>query len=229
MEHEWLREALFAGQTGNGYKLGTVLSGGWFWMRLRGCMVGYREYNLDGIDHGDILLVAEPDVEQVSPPSYLAHDEDTIWYYLCRWLNCCGYQEKTLSAASRVWIDANGELAPRRPNSVLSVKGKQVDGDKVELLLYYHTIEQESAPVRFNIYYDNGTGQIDFENALATMSYTGRRYYKYRSGSFAAGKYQFCVRAEDKNGTEGGFVPLVRVVVSDDVPVAAQVLEAKAV
>jgi hypothetical protein len=229
MELEWLREALFAGQTGNGFKLGTVLGRGWFWMRVGGCLVGYRGVSPADIDFGGILTVEDPDETEVLVPGYYPHERDGIHYYVYRSVNCCGYPEKTFRAAARVWIDANGDLADSRPNNVFRFAGRCTDGDKVELFLSYHAIEQESAPVRLNIYYDNGTGQIDFGNALATISYTGRRYYEYRSGSFAAGNYQFCVRAEDRNGTEGGFVPLIRVVVGDDVPAAAQALEAKAV
>ncbi len=39
MEKGWLREALFGGATCNGFKLGTVLSLGWFWSRVGGCSV----------------------------------------------------------------------------------------------------------------------------------------------------------------------------------------------
>jgi hypothetical protein len=229
MENDWLREALFCGQTCAGYWLGTVLSRGWFWVRTRGCLVGYRGYSLEGIEYGDLVLVAESQIEQISPPDYLAHDKGAIWYYLCRWYNCCGYQEKTLSAASRVWIDANGELAPRRANNVFSIMGKQVGGDKVELVVYYHRLEQESAPVRFNIYYDNGTGQIDFENVFATVSYSWRRYYKYQSGSLGAGRYLFCARTEDAAGIESGVLPPIHVTVSDDTVSSAKILEAQGV
>ncbi|MHC4475708.1 MAG: hypothetical protein ACYTEL_08680 [Planctomycetota bacterium] len=227
MESDWLREVLFLGQSGKGFELGTALSCGWFWMRVGGCVLLYRGQSMEEIDLGTVLQASEADVLEISPPSYLSHDREAIYYYVLRWVNRCGVQEQTLLASVRVRIDGDGELADRRPNSIFIAGAEQVDGDKVRLVWYYHAIAQESAPVRFNVYGNNGTGEIDFESPVATVDYNGRGCYRHVSGSVSAGRYQFCVRAEDADGTEGGFPPPVRVQVGDMVPSAVEILSAE--
>lgn len=230
MESDWLREVLFLGQSGKGFGLGTALSCGWFWMRVEGCVLLYRGQSMDGIDFGTVLAVTETDAEQISPASYVVHDKEATYYYVLRWVNRCGSQEQTLSASVRVRIDEDGELADRRPNSIFVARAEQVDGDKVRLVWYYHAIEQESAPVRFHVYWNNGAGEIDFGEAVTTVGYdSGRRYYRYLSGSLGTGCYQFCVRAEGADGTEGGVLAPIGVDVGVSAPVPVEILETQAV
>jgi len=61
IEMSWLREALFNGMTANAFKLGTVLSLGWFWSRTAGCSALYRGYDMEEIDFSNILAVTEQD------------------------------------------------------------------------------------------------------------------------------------------------------------------------
>ena len=71
METMWLKEVLFAGQTSNAFKLGTVLTLGWFWPRIAGCSVLYRGSSMETIEFENILAVTEADACQVLPPSYV--------------------------------------------------------------------------------------------------------------------------------------------------------------
>ena len=58
MELKFLREALYNGMTANAFKLGTVLTGGWFWMRIGGCSVLYRGPGMSEINFDDLLAVS---------------------------------------------------------------------------------------------------------------------------------------------------------------------------
>jgi hypothetical protein len=194
--------SIYEGDCANGAKLGMGLTDGDFWPRIGGCSILYRGGSIDSMDFSQILAVAEPQAEQISPPAHVTHSSSTEYFYLVRRANHCGDEEKTLNAAVKVAIDTDGELAEPLPNCVFEVKTAQIAGAKVELLWYYNPLEQESEPVRFNIYYDDGTGQVDYDSVLATVSYVGRRFYNWQSAALSPGRYLFAVRAEDSVGIE---------------------------
>ncbi len=229
MESKWLKDALFAGMTARAFKLGTVLTLGWFWSRVAGCSALYRGSSMETIDFGNILAVAKIDADVISPPSYVQHNSGTNYFYVIRRSNNCGDQERTLAAAVKVSIDANGDLAEPQPNNVCEIRPRQVDGNKIQLIWYYCPIEQQSVPAYFKVYYDAGTGQIDYENPIATIRYAGQRFYSYQSGSLEANKYQFCIRAEDAIGTEDGSLAQIKIQLDTTSPDMIDILSAETV
>ena len=229
METAWYKEALFAGQTGNAFKLGTVLTLGWFWPRVSSCSVLYRGRSMWTIDFDTILAVANADSSQISPPNYVSHENNTTYYYVVRRVNSCGYQEYTLSAAVKVSIDADGDLAQPQPNGIFDIKAEQVEGDKVQLLWFYSPIDQESEPESFNIYYDKGTGQIDYQNPMTTIPYAGRIFYSYKTQALSADKYLFAVRAEDAMGTENISLARIRINIQTVNPDAIDILSTEVI
>ncbi len=224
METKWLKDALFVGMTANAFKLGTVLTLGWFWPRTGGCSLLYRGSSMERIDFANILTVADAEAAEISPPSYVQHSDSSTYFYVIRRANNCGDQEHTLSAAVKVSLSANGELVPPRPNSVFGVRSQQVNGNKIELIWCYCPIEQESAPAYFKVYYDAGTGQIDYENPIATIGYAGRRFYNYQSGILEAGRYLFAIRTEDSAGTKDSSLAQLRIQLDTTSPDAIDIL-----
>jgi hypothetical protein len=202
IEISWLREALFNGMTANAFKLSTVLSLGWFWIQNTGCSVLYRGYNMEEIDFANILAVFELDDCEISPPTYISHSNGSTYFYIIRRFNNCGYQERTLAPAVKVSIDSNGDLAEPKPNKIYDSIFGLTNSNKIRLVWFYCPLNQKSPPVCFNIYYDNRTGQIDYQNPLATISYKGRKFYSYQSSTPEAGEYLFAIRAEDAAGLE---------------------------
>lgn len=229
MESKFLKDALFSGMTANAFRLGTVLTCGWFWPRVAGCSVLYRGNSMERIDFANILTVAEVDACQISSPSYVQHNSGSTYFYVIRRVNNCGDQEHTLSAAVKVSIDADGDLAKPRPNNIFEVRAEQVDGNKIGLVWYYCPLGQRQKPVCFKIYTDAGTGQVDYENPVATISYAGRRFYSYQSSSLDAGKYLFCIRAEGAGGTESGSSAQIRIQLDTDGPPAVDILDVETV
>jgi hypothetical protein len=205
------RDALFNGVTANAFKLGTVLTMGWFWTRIKGCSVLYRGGSMEAIDFADMLTVCEPDDCEMSPPVYIPHNSDSTYFYVVRRFNGCGYREYTLGAAVKVSIDSNGELSRRKPNKVSDSVFELTDGDKIRLVWFYCPINQEAKPAGFNVYYDNRTGQIDYQNPLATIGYRGRRFYSFQSNVLTAGYYLFAVRAVDSLGCENGSLAQIKI------------------
>jgi len=226
METMWLREALFGGMTCNGFKLGTVLNMGWFWSRVSGCSVLYRGCSMEAIDFARILSVAEPDADEISPPCYIQHEEAAVYFYVIRRANNCGDQEYSLNASVKVLIDADGNLAPRQSNNIFRAGAKQAADSKVLLVWHYCPLEQESEPASFKVYYDGGTGQVDYENPLAVISYTGRRFYSYTTNTLSTGRYLFSIRAKDAAGTENESFAQIEVQLGAECPNAVDILSA---
>jgi len=229
VERQWLVEALFDGMTANAFKLGTALTGGWFWMRRSGCSVLYRGPSMERIDFANILAVAEQDAGSISPPDYIPHHSHSTYFYVVRRFNICGYQECTLTAAVKVAIDANGNRIEPKPNNIFVWRLDQVYGNKIQLIWFYCPLEQESKPESFRIYYDGGTGHIDYENPIATVNYQGRKFYTYQSDALTAGRYLFAVRAEDAAGIENNSLAQLGIQLSTKSPDVINILSAEAV
>lgn len=217
MDAEFL-DSLYEGDSANGVKLGMGLTGGDFWARIAGCQMLYRGMSFDDIDFSNILTVAEAGASDISPPSYVQHDDSSTYFYVVRRANNCGCQERTLVGAVKVAIDAEGNLARPRPNDVFGARVVQIESSKVELVWYYCPIEQQSPPACFRVYYDAGTGQINYENPIATISYQGRRFYSYQSDTLGAGRYLFAIRAEDAGGVENTSTERVEVELDNTSP-----------
>jgi len=226
-ERQWLIDALFAGMTANAFKLGTVLSSGWFWMRRLECSVLYRGLSMDTVDFANILTVAEHDDNTISPPDYISHNAGLSYFYVVRRFNSCGYQEYSLAAAVNVAIDLDGELEEPQPNKVFAWSIQQKSGNKVQLLWFYCPIEQKSQPTRFNIYCDSRTGQINYEDSLATISYHGRRFYNFDSDMLDAGKHLFAVRPMDAEQVENDSLARIGIQIDTAGPDVIDILDAE--
>jgi hypothetical protein len=229
MESRRLKEALFAGMTANAFKLGTVLTLGWFWTRICGCSILYRGNSMEQIDFANILAVDKLQARQISPAGHVAHESNNTYFYVVRRMNGCGDEEHTLSAAAKVSINANGDLAQPQPNGISGIVARQTSKNRVRLVWYYCPLEQESEPVRFNIYFDEGGGQIDYENPVAVIDYAGRKYYTYQSDELSSGRYLFAVRAEDTTGIKSESLAKAEVQLNAMSPSSANITEVKAV
>jgi len=229
IQRDWLTDALFNGMTANAFKLGTTLHLGWFWVRIAGCSALYRGAGMEQIDFSKILAVAGNDADEISPPAYLPHESNSTYFYILRRFNHCGDQELTLTAAAKVSFDASGESANARPNRIFASRGERAYANKVRLVWFYCPLEQESQPARFNVYSDNRTGQINFENPIAVIDYRGPKFYDYLSDILEPGRYLFTVRAEDAAGTENSSSGHLAVELAGAGPDAIGVLQVQTV
>jgi len=229
IERWWLKEALFNGVSSNAFKLGVVLTGGWFWVRNCVCTALYRGSDMEQMDFANVLAVSEHDAGEIQPPKYLQHNRDSTYYYVVRRFNHCGYEERTMRGTVKVSIDTNGDIAKPQPNSIFASKLKQVEADKVQLIWFYCPLEQKSKPVRFKIYTDNRTGQVDYQNPIAIVNYQGRKYYSFETGALQIGRYLFAIRTEDAGGIENDSLAQSRVELCSSAPDSITILSAKAI
>ncbi|MCX5636648.1 MAG: LamG domain-containing protein [Planctomycetota bacterium] len=229
IERQWLREALFNGISANAFKLGTALTAGWFWVRVCGCSALYRGAGMEQIDFTNILAIAAQDARDIRPPSYLLHNSNSTYFYVVRRFNNCGYREYTLSAAVKVSIDADGELARPQPNNIFCSKTEQMDGNKIRLVWFYCPVGQKSKPEHFKIYWDGRTEQIDYASPIATINYQGRKYYNYETIALEAGRYLFAIRAEDAYGIENSSLSQLKIDMCTDTPDSISILRAETI
>jgi hypothetical protein len=211
MERGWLKEALFAGQTANGFKLGTAMTMGWFWMSINGCRLVYRGGSMETIDFDEPLVVAGPDEKEITLPDFVTHEAGNDYFYVVRNVNQCGRIEQTLKAAVKVTIDEEGGLRGGRPNGVFGLAARQKQDGQAEIVWGYNPIKQAVGPKETRIYSDGGTGQVDYQEPIAAAPYKGRRFYQHKSELPAGGRYRFAVRAADNNGSECESMKIVEI------------------
>jgi len=197
IEPAWLREALLHGMTDAAFGLGTVLTQGWFWMRRAGAAAVYR------CEDSKLVCVAPVDARQISLPTYLVHEAGSFCGYVVRRFNACGQQDRTMHAATKVDIAPDGQLAAPVPNATFALNARQTAGSRLALAWFYCPVDQGAAPQVFRVYWDGGTGAVDYVHPIATVPYEGRRFYRYQSQSVAEGTYLLAVQAESAAGAQG--------------------------
>lgn len=80
----------------------------------------------------------------------------------------------------------------------------------------------------FKVYGDGGTGQVDYDNALAVIGYEGRRFYSFESDALGAGKYLFAVRGEEAGGVGDGSAVQVGVGLVGEAAEGIEILDVRA-
>ena len=228
MEKKFYKEALFGGMTSNAFKLGTVLTGGWFWVRNRCCMMLYCGDDISAMDFENILAVFERDGEQINVPNWLEHKATGRNIYAVRRANCCGNEEKGLKGIVIVEFDDEGNLAGLKPNSVFGLTIRRIAPDEVELVWFYCPLGQGSEPVCFKIYSDRGSGQIDYENHIGLAVYKGKGFYSYTVEQLNDGRHIFAVRAENRAGAVDGTSAAKVIEVDFTLPQQGQIISVEA-
>lgn len=228
-EMDWLSEALFHGATASAFQLGTVLSGGWFWMRRDECMAVYRGPSMAQVDFDNVLCVVMRECRQIVLPDYLQHEPNTRYCYVVRCFNPSGHSERTLGAAVVIRFDAAGQLVEPMPNDLFGLRADPVADHKVRLAWFYCPLDHEAEPEVFRIYTDNGAGQIDFETPMASLLYEGRKLYCYRTQGLPDGLYRFAVVAERQGQADRVCLSSVRCPIRSRCPEGVTILDAEAI
>ncbi len=208
-------DGLYEGDSPNGVKLGMGLTGGDFWSRVAGCRNLYRGEGPFDIDFERLVAVGDIDANQIV--SDAAHEAGAVYYYVLRHVNGCG-DEVQSSVMVRAAFDGEGNWIEPGCNDVFGIRAGQIPGPRVRLVWYYCPADEQAECERFNVYADNGSGEIDFENVSGTVAYQGKGLYSYESDVLSEGEYLFCVKCRSVNGIESGLAGMVRIGVTECVP-----------
>ncbi|MHC5059704.1 MAG: hypothetical protein ACYTFK_01275 [Planctomycetota bacterium] len=222
-------DSLYEGDSANGVKLGMGLTGGDFWARISGCQNLYRGADENAVDFETVLATGDVDEGSVVVPDFAQHNASSSYLYVLRRVNICGNEEQTFAAAVKVTFDGQGDLAESGCNDAFALTATQAGGPKALLLWYYCPVAQSAGPAKFNIYWDSGTGLIDYETALGSVDYVGRRYYSFETAALSGGSYRFCVRAVTKDGLENDGLGTVAIQIRNVPLPLVEVLRTQAV
>ena len=218
-------DSLFQGDSANGFKLCMGITGGDFWARTSGAQNLYRGHKSSDIDFETIIAITAVDNDNITVPSFIEHNSSTYYVYVIRHTNRCGDEEQTLSAAIRTAFDANGDLAQTGTNKVFRINTEQSDADKVRLIWFYWSINQNKQVAKFKIYSDNGSGIIDYENPIAQIDYAGRKFYDYLTGTLTNNNHRFCIRALASDDTEDDCLNEIIISLNKQKPDSVDILQ----
>ncbi|PKL43531.1 MAG: hypothetical protein CVV39_08555 [Planctomycetes bacterium HGW-Planctomycetes-1] len=99
--------SLFGGDCANGAKLCMGITEGDFWARPAGVQLLYHGEDINDVDFGRIAAASNIDNDSIEAESGLPLSRHL---YILRRVNCCGIEEKTLSAAVKAVFDSGGNL-----------------------------------------------------------------------------------------------------------------------
>jgi hypothetical protein len=219
-------DSLYSGDSANGTKLCMALTEGDFWARPAGVQVLYKGQDANDIDFDKIIAASDSDddIFEVSAGQPLSRS-----FYVVRRVNCCGVEEKTLSAAVKAEFDSQGNLVEHSCNKVFIAAAEQIDGNRILLKWFYQPIHQAKKISGFKIYYDNGTGIIDYQNPLGSLSYAGRKFYQFVSNELTGDSYRFCIRAVAADNSEDGFTGQINIGLNRQNPDSISILQSSVI
>jgi hypothetical protein len=207
-----LYNSLTEGDFGNGLLLLQSLTEGDFWTLPDGCFAVYRgEGHIDDIDYEKIMAVSFT-TGPLPLPSRIEHDAETDYFYAARRISGTGKAELGTCAVVKLALDEQSKQRSPRPGAVQNLQVQLGSDGQIRLSWYYISLGRAAVPEKFVVYGDNGSGSVDYENALAEISYTGRYYYRYEGDAGEeAGELRFSVRAVAPDGNDDGNTALVVV------------------
>jgi hypothetical protein len=218
---------LFEGDSPNGAKLGMGLTGGDFWPRPGGCLTLYRGRRWWEVDFGMIVAVGEAGAGLiVSKAAPLAGQ---TCYFAVRGVSGRGEEDMSLSTMVRAVFDAAGDLQPPTGRNVIALCARQVAQSAVRLLWRYCPYHAPIPCEWFNVYSDNGTGVIDFENPVSSVACAGAGIYSDEQAAPGPGRYRFCVRRQSQAGIESGLGAFAAIDVSGSAPAGIDHLDVRVV
>jgi len=195
---------LFEGDCVNGFKLSMGITGGDFWARIGGCKNIYRSdlgETTEDIDFSKVLAVCDIDSNSVEL-SGMVHEKGKSYLYAVRSANCAGFEEQGLGGLEKVSFDSDGTIIGKSCNQVSDLNIDQVGSNTVRIVWRYCPINQQAECMGFNIYSDDGCGDIDYSESIGKVEYDRQRSYSLTVEVTEPAKWRFCVGAVSSAGIE---------------------------
>ena len=210
--------SIYEGDSANGMLLGMGLTGGDFWPRVKGCQNLYRGVLPGNVDNCHLIDIADIGVSSIALNDTIEHAPSAKYLYVLRRANHCGQEEKSSAAVKVVGFDSEGSLLPFKSNNVSSPNAKQVGRNTIKLSWEYCSVNQQVKCGGFDVYYDRGTGVVDYSQPIASVVYYGAGMYQVLIEVSSAIEYRFVVRSKSVKGVSDGNNNTVTIQVSETVP-----------
>ena len=204
---KWLAilDPLACGQFGDTRANGMALTCGQFWLRTAG---GYNLYRWTGDRHpvdvsGGIVGAAPAGASSIANFDYVTHAVSTRYWYLIRAVGAGGVEESNTKRIVEATFDAEGDYIEPAPNSPFALSVEPAAGGYLTLRWLYDAAGQAAAPSQFNVYHNNGSGEVDYDTPVTNVSYTGSSRYTATVGPYADDALvRLAVRAAASGGAE---------------------------
>lgn len=193
---------LFEGDSSNGVKLGMGLTGGDFWPRVNRCQIVYRSLLPNSIDYNTIIGVFDIGCTLLALSDNSIHQPSAGYLYILHRTSGSGSEESCKCASVKIGFDQSGNLLPTGCNDIRSFRAEQIAPDIIRLGWYYSSFNQQAKCSSFNIYFNNGTGLIDFNEPVLTVLFEGHRFYTADITIAEHAEYIFAVGVVSQNKVE---------------------------
>jgi len=203
---KWLAhyDPIHRGWTPGGIANGVCTTVGFFFPRIAG---GYNLRRAVGEMPDASALIAETDgaaATTISTFPWVGHDAGTSYVYRLTPVGGGGVENLTDEVLAMTGFDAAGNWVGARPNAPADLRAAPAAGGRFVLRWTYSSQGQQAEPAAFRIYNDGGSGSVDYETVVGTVSYQGERFhYTYTSEPFANdAPVLWAVRAVSAAGAE---------------------------
>ncbi len=207
-------QPIAGGLSETGVANGLLLTGGWFWARVRGGYLLYRGLGGWGnIDWDRPVGAAAADAGEVREFGWMARGPAGGYWYGVRKVGGGGAMTAPGGSAVGCGVDETGQLVGPLPGDVERVWARQAGQGRVLVCWCYGGPYETARPVAFHIYGDGGTGQVNYGQPIATVAWDLRRQvYGWLSSVYAVGeRVRFGVRAATAGGEGSGCEVEVRI------------------
>jgi len=200
-------QPLSGGLTPWGLANGLMLTGGWFWSRIRG---GYNLYrgagSRENIDWTRPIGAAGYDATEIWEFDWVARGQGGRFWYALRAVGGGGIEAEEPNLAAACQLDEAGLLQGALPGDVARAWAEPIEEGRIQLRWRYSSVYQGARPTQFVIYHDNGSGQIDYANPAGVVEYDlRRRFYTWTSEPYGDGtRVRFYVCAASAAGEGNG-------------------------
>lgn len=200
---KWLRwwQPLSGGLTHKGLAVGLILTGGWFWTRVRGGCLLYRSQGARPVTAaGRPVGTAAAGATEIWQYGWIEPRAGAYWYAAAD-VGPGGLEGRACPAAGLA-LDEAGAVLGGLPGDVERAWAAPAGGGRIRVWWRYCPACETERPVEFRIYHDSGTGQIDHAAPAGVAAWDIRRSaYAWTSGQYAAGRrVRFEVRAASPAG-----------------------------
>jgi len=203
---KWLTwyDPIHRGWTPQGIANGVCMTSGFSFPRIRG---GYNLRRAVGevpSETSAIVGAAGADATTIRTFPWISHSPATN--YTCRLtaIGGGGVENITDEVTAVVPFDSEGHWVGLKPNAPTDLRVTAVSGGKFLLRWIYTRAGEQVEPAQFRIYNDGGSGAVNYETAVAMVTYgRGRFHYEALSSAFNDGvRVRWSVRAVSAAGVE---------------------------
>lgn len=154
--------------------------------------------NIDWNNPIGAVAMSDANPNKIAPYPYITLPANSkIWFGL-RAVGRGGLEEQGVNNLCFIETDGSGVPKPLAPNPPIKLQALTRAGGKILLLWEYNSLNQQIAPSGFKIYHNNGSGAVDYNTPIATV--TGRSFLTdaYPSGTLVT----FGIRSYAASGGE---------------------------